>query len=227
MIELLRKKSWKYLTVGLLLYSVIAGLLVPVPAQLGILDESIRNLFYHVPMWFGMLALYFVGLVYSIKYLLTSAQRHDIIAIGFNRVGMLYCLLGLVTGMIWANYTWGKPWVADDPKLRGAAIGALIYAAYFILRMSIEDIDKKARFSAVYNILAYALLIPVLFILPNMSNTLHPGNDGNARFSSYDIDNNLRMVFYPAILGFIGLGTWLSSLFIRLDYSYYIYQTKS
>ncbi len=215
MLNLLSQSWWKFVTAILLLYVVVAGLMVPVPSQLGILDESIRNLFYHVPMWFGMLILYFIGLVYSIKYLMRTLPSDDVIAVGFNRVGMLFCILGLVTGMIWANYTWGKPWVADDPKLRGAAIGALIYAAYFILRMSVENKDTRARLSAVYNILAYALLIPVLFILPNMSNTLHPGNDGNARFSSYDIDNTLRLVFYPAILGFTGAGVWLASIDIK------------
>ncbi len=215
MLDLLSKPWWKFITALLLLYTVVAGMMVPVPAQLGILDESVRNLFYHVPMWFGMLLLYLIGVVYAIKYLLQNSRDYDIIALGFNRVGMLYCVLGLITGMIWANYTWGKPWVADDPKLRGAAIGALIYAAYFILRMTIENQDTRARLSAVYNILAYALLIPVLFILPNSSDTLHPGNGGNARFSSYDIDNMLRLVFYPAILAWIGVGAWLASIDIR------------
>ncbi len=226
MLNLLSQSWWKYLSAALLLYVVIAGMLVPVPSQLGILDESIRNLFYHVPMWFGMLILYFIALVYSIKFLMRSTPEDDAIALGFNRVGMLYCLLGLITGMIWANYTWGKPWVSDDPKLRGAAIGALIYASYFVLRMTVENKDTRARLSAVYNILAYALLIPVLFILPNMSNTLHPGNDGNARFSSYDIDNTLRAVFYPAIIAFTGIGAWLASIDIKSMISFQVIKSR-
>ncbi len=215
MLELLSHKWWKYLTALLLLYSVVAGFMIPVPNQLGILDETIRSVIYHVPMWFGMLFLYFVGVVYAIKYLMSNALQHDMIAIGFNRVGMLFCILGLTTGMIWANYTWGKPWVSDDPKLRGAAIGTLIYAAYFILRMSIENIETRAKLSAIYNILAYALLIPVLFILPSMSNSLHPGVDDNAQFSELDLNNTIRMVFYPSVIAFIGVGVWLASLDIR------------
>ena len=72
-------------------------------------------------------------------------------------------MLGLATGMIWANYTWGASW-SNDPKQLGVAIALLIYLAYFVLRNSMTDIDKRARVSAVYNIFAYFIYIPIMLV---------------------------------------------------------------
>jgi heme exporter protein C len=92
--------------------------------------------------------------------------------------GILFGVVGCATGSIWARYTWGT-WWTNDVKLNGAAIGLLIYFAYAILRGSFEDEQQKARISAIYNIFAIALLIPLLIILPRMTDSLHPGNGGN------------------------------------------------
>ena len=86
-------------------------------------------------------------------------------------------MLGLVTGAIWANFTWGAPW-SNDPKQIGVAIGLLIYLAYLVLRNSLLDIDKRARIAAVYNIFAYFIYLPLIMILPRMVESLHPGGKG-------------------------------------------------
>ncbi len=117
--------------------------------------------------------------------------------------------------MAWARFTWGAWWV-NDPKLNGAAIGMLIYCAYLILRSSLEDEQQRARISAIYNIFAFSTLIPLLFILPRLTDSLHPGNGGNPGFSNYDLDNNMRIVFYPAVIGWILLGVWLTQLGVRI-----------
>ena len=125
-------------------------------------------------------------------------------------------LLGLTTGMLWGNYTWGSPW-PDDPKIHGAAVTVLIYLAYFILRSGITDIEKKARISASYNIFAYVLLVIFLIIYPRIAPSLHPGNGGNPGFNTYDLNSEMRKVFYPAILGWILLGVWLAQLKSRVS----------
>jgi heme exporter protein C len=129
---------------------------------------------------------------------------------------MVLGVLGLITGAEWATYTWGKPW-SNDIKQILAAIALLIYAAYFILRSSIDDLDKKARVSAVYNIFAYTMLFPTLFIIPRLYESLHPGGEGNPALDQQDIDPLMRMVFWPAVLGWTLLGVWISTLFIRLQ----------
>jgi heme exporter protein C len=128
---------------------------------------------------------------------------------------MVLGILGLVTGAVWATFTWGEPW-SNDIKQILAAIALLIYAAYFILRSSIEDIDKRARVSAVYNIFAYAMLFPTLFILPRLYDSLHPGGEGNPAMNQNDIDPLMRSIFWPAVLGWTLLAVWITSLYIRI-----------
>jgi len=206
---------WKILSIVCLIYAIVAGMLLPVPAR-RIVNESIRNLYYHVPMWFSMMVLMTVSVIYSIRYLRSSKLEYDISSRHFASTGMLLGLLGIITGAIWANYTWGAPW-SNDIKQILAAVALLIYAAYFVLRSSIEDIDKKARVSAVYNIFAYTMLFPTLFIIPRLYESLHPGGEGNPAISQQDIDPLMRIVFWPAVLGWTLLGVWITSLHIRLQ----------
>lgn len=211
----MKKSWWKILSVVCLLYAFVAGMLMPVPAR-PIVNESIRNLYYHVPMWFGMMILMSVSVVYSILYLRHSKLSYDIKGSRFASTGMLFGMQGIVTGAIWANYTWGQPW-SNDIKQILAAIALLIYAAYFILRSSIDDIDKRARVSAVYNIFAYTMLFPTLFIIPRMYESLHPGGEGNPAINQNDIAPMMRIIFWPAVLGWTLLGVWISQLYIRIQ----------
>jgi heme exporter protein C len=117
--------------------------------------------------------------------------------------------------MVWANYTWGTPW-HGDPKQNGSAITALIYLAYFILRGSLDNQEQRARLSSVYSIFAFAAMIPLIFIIPRLTSSMHPGSGGNPGFNMYDLDSSMRRVFYPAVIGWILLGVWISSLLIRI-----------
>lgn len=205
---------WKTAAVILIFYSIIGGLLFEVP-ELPILNESIRNLHFHVTMWFAMIALFSYGFYGSIKYLATGAEKWDLASVESNNTGVFFGVLGLLTGMVWAKYTWGEPW-PSDPKLNSAAIAMLVYLAYLVLRGSIDEDQKRARISAVYNIFAYPIMIALLFVLPRMTDSLHPGNGGNPGFSSYDLDSRLRGVFYPAVLGWILLGIWIMQIRLRI-----------
>ncbi|MEX2511871.1 MAG: cytochrome c biogenesis protein CcsA [Cyclobacteriaceae bacterium] len=205
---------WKILAVLLLAYTLIAGLLIDVP-RLPILNETIRGLFFHVSMWFGMILMLVVAVYYSIKFLRTGELKDDDMAVEFTNAAILFGVLGIITGMVWAKFTWGAYWT-NDPKLNGAAIGLLMYFAYLVLRNSLSDIFQKARISAVYSIFAFAAFIPLIFILPRLTDSLHPGNGGNPGFNAYDMDSNLRKVFYPAVIGWTLLGAWLSTVNVRV-----------
>ncbi|MFT4060769.1 MAG: cytochrome c biogenesis protein CcsA [Edaphocola sp.] len=211
----MRKIWWKVLCVLLLGYSIVGGFLMPVPA-LPIIHESIRNLYFHVPMWFGMMFLFGISLVYAIRYLRSGNLKDDIFSLQFINIGLVFGCLGLVTGMEWANFTWGEPW-SNDPKQLGAALSILTYFAYLALRGALPDFEKRARISAVYNIFAFALMIPFIWILPSLTDSLHPGSGGNTGFNTYDLDNGMRMVFYPAVSGWILFGVWMATLVIRVQ----------
>ena len=165
-------------------------------------------------MWFGMIILLFASVIFSLRYLRTGIKDFDTRAAEFANVGVLFGIFGILTGMIWAQFAWGQ-WWSGDPQQNGAAIGLLIYLAYFVLRGSLEDDGQKARISAVYNIFAFAALVPLLFILPRMTDSLHPGSGGNPGFNAYDLDSRLRMIFYPAVIGWTLLGVWITSIRIR------------
>jgi heme exporter protein C len=107
--------------------------------------------------------------------------------------------------------------VAREPKLIGAAIALLVYAAYLVLRDSIQDIDKRARISAVYNIFAFAMLFPSIWIIPRLLDSLHPGgSEGNPALDPGSASANMRLVFYPAIAGWTLIGVWIATLKIRM-----------
>ncbi|HSY61393.1 MAG TPA: cytochrome c biogenesis protein CcsA [Cytophaga sp.] len=205
---------WKLLAFILLIYSATMGLLGNVP-RLAILNETIRNLYFHVPMWFAMTLFLLIASVYSIVFLRTGDLKHDRITVEFTRTGMFFGVLGLLTGMMWAKFTWGTYWT-KDPKLNAAAIAMLIYTAYMILRDAIADEDKKARITAVYNIFAFPAFMALIYIMPRLTDSLHPGNGGNPGFNAYDRDREMNMIFYSSIIGFMLLGTWITTLRIRL-----------
>ena len=211
----MKKNWWKILCVVLLLYVVIGGLLIEVP-RLHILNESIRNVFFHAALWLSMMTILLASCVCSIGYIIKPLEIRDTAAVEFAKAGILLGVLGLVTGMIWAKFTWGSAW-SGDPKQNNAAIVMLIYVAYLVLRGSLKDPQQRSRISAVYNILAFATLIPLLYILPAQTDSLHPGSGGNATFGDIDLDNRLRAVFYPAVIGWTLLGVWFSTLGIRIQ----------
>jgi heme exporter protein C len=207
-------KNWlKILAVVLLFYVHIAGLLFAVP-RLDILNETVRALYFHVPMWFGMVLLFVVSLYYAIRYLVAPTPEMDRKSVEYANVGLAFGILGMITGMLWANYTWGSPW-HGDPKQNGAAIALLVYLAYFVLRGSIDNQEQKARLSAVYNIFAFAAMIPLIFIIPRLQDSLHPGSGGNPGFNAYDLDNRMRAIFYPAVIGWFLIGLWIVTLRVR------------
>lgn len=208
-------KTWlKILAIALLFYLHIGGLLFDVP-RLNIVNETVRATYFHVPMWFGMVFLYSLSLYNAIQYLRKPLAEYDKRSEAFANVGLTFGLLGIVTGMIWANYTWGSPW-HGDPKQNGAAIACLVYLAYFVLRGSLENHEQRARLGAVYNIFAFAAMVPLIFIIPRMTSSMHPGSGGNPGFNMYDLDSRMRLVLYPAVAGWFIIGYWMASLRIRL-----------
>lgn len=194
----------------------------------GHLAESIRNTYFHVSLWFAMMFVFIAAVTYAVKYLIRSRkgsdesftvvsfrEKADYWSVAFTSVGMLFGVLGLLTGAVWAKYTWGSYW-SWDIKQFTTLIALLIYAGYFILRASFPDPEQRARLGAAYNIFAFVCLIPLIYILPRLSgNSLHPGAAGNPAFGGEDLDNTMRMVFYPIIIGWTLIGFWMAGVNYR------------
>lgn len=166
-------------------------------------------------MWFSMIILLTISVVYSVKYISKQNIEDDFIAVECANMGIILGLLGCATGATWAKFTWGQYW-PNDAKLNGAAIGVMMYFAYAILRNGIDDQQKRAKVSAIYNIFSFPIFIVLVFILPRINDSLHPGNGGNPAFGKYDLDSNMRMIFYPAVIGWALLAWWIASLNFRI-----------
>lgn len=185
-----------------------------IPFQPNIL-ETIRNLMFHVPMWFAMFFIMGLGFVASLQFMLSGDIRFDQRADAAARTGLTFGVLGLLTGAVWARFTWGAWWVSD-PQLNGALVTVLVYSGYRILRASTGDDDRLPRLAAAYNVFAFILLVVLLMILPKYSESLHPGKDGSPGFNTYDLDNTLRLMFYPAVIGWGMLCYWIYTLRLRM-----------
>lgn len=204
---------WKILGCILILYSFIAGYLISVPA-LPILNETIRVVFFHVPMWIAMFAVFFISVIFSIRYLSTGKEEHDLVAVECVNTGLIFFILGTVSGMFWAYVTWGEAW-SNDPKQNSVAITFLVYCAYLVLRNSIDDDQKRAKISSIFNIFAFPIMIVLIIILPRMTDSLHPGNGGNPAFSDFT-DPNIKIVLRPAMIGWTLIAIWVASLRYRI-----------
>ena len=193
-------------------FTPATGFTFPYRALLG---ESIRNQYFHVSLWFALMLLMLGAAVEAGLFLKNGRVEHDLKSEALTRAGLLFGLLGLATGMIWANYTWGAPW-SGDVKQNMTAIALLIYLAYFVLRASVQSEQQAQRVGAAYNLFAFAMLIPLLYVIPRMRESLHPGAGGNPGFGGEDLDSTMRAVFYPGIIGFTLVGLWLAQLWWRV-----------
>ncbi len=215
MIGFLKHSWWKVLCISILIYVIIGGFLFDAP-EMPVIRQTIRNVYFHVGMWFAMIFILFMGMVNSIMFLRTNKLKYDIKAISMVNTGLIFGTLGLITGMIWAQNTWGAFWV-NDPKLNGAAIGMLVYLAYLVLRASVEDEDKRARLSAVYSIFAFVMFFLFIMVIPRLaSSSIHPGLGGNPALATGDLDPSMRKIFWPAAIGWIILSFWIAEIIFRL-----------
>lgn len=206
-------KVWKYVVAVWMTVVISAGFLISIP-HIPILEETARNLFLHVPMWFTMMIAFMMAFYYSIRYLNDEKIDWDRKAETATAVGLLFGICGLLTGSLWARFTWGTWWTFAEPRMNLSALAMLIFVAYFILRSAFNDREKRAKISAVYNIFGVTTIPFLLYIIPRQLPSLHPGAEGNPAFSDLTAPE-LRLIFYPAVIGFMGLAFWIMDIVNR------------
>lgn len=143
---------------------IVAGLYMafmyaPTEVNMGLVY---RIFFFHL----GAVASGFVGVllvaVAGIVYLRTNSRAWDRVAEASAEIGVLFTLITLVSGSIWARPIWGV-WWTWDPRLTSYLILFLIYIAYLMLRASARDDPRVARFSAVFGIIG-AVNVPIVIV---------------------------------------------------------------
>jgi heme exporter protein C len=192
---------------------IAAAFLWPEPAQ-GFIGESSRIVFFHVPCaWTSSLA-FLVAAGYSLAFLVRRNAWHDDIAAAAVRIGLLFGVLTLVTGSLFANIMWGS-WWNWDPRESSYLLLVFLYAAYLFLRSAIEDPDRRARIAAVYALFSAVLMPFLVFVAPRVTASLHPQTIINPQ-GRILMDQPTKIVFFAALFGFSGLFLWLLSLEARV-----------
>jgi heme exporter protein C len=214
-----KPRYWVRIAIAIWMTAVIIGaFLLPIP-RINILEHTARHLYFHVPMWFAMMAAFFLSAFYSIRVLSKNRQIDDIRASQAAMVGMFFGIFGVATGIVWSRFTWytgSGRWWNNDPKQVMAVVQILIYAAYFVLRSSFDEPERRGKVAAVYNLFSAASIPFLLFVVPRQMQSLHPGAEGNPAFD--EITHPLmRAVFYPAVIGFIAIFWWMYTQRVRLE----------
>lgn len=174
---------------------MISGLVLiffytPVEETMGM----VQKLFYfHVAStWMGMLG-FLLAVVASIAYVSSRDMKWDAMAVAGNEIGMVFVLIGIITGSIWAKPIWNTWWTWDS-RLTTTLIMELIYASYFILRGSLNESRQRARFSAIYSIAGF-ITVPLTFLSIRIFRSIHPVIIGSTTTSSGMFAMSARMQF--------------------------------
>ena len=175
-----RPRALTILTVVTVIAVAIGLFLALVYADMDIEQGQVQRIFYiHMPVFFGAFIAFSATVVGGIMYLRNRQVKWDTLALAGVEVGLVLALINLVTGAIWARPIWNT-WWTWDPRLTSAAIMALTYAAYLMLRAGIENPDARRRFASVYGIVAITTALLTLLIIRFVPDTIHPAAIGNS-----------------------------------------------
>ena len=173
-----------------------------------------RIIYFHIATaWVGFLA-FFVTFAAGIAYLRTQKRKWDIVALSSAEIGTVFMFGVLLSGSLWARPAWGTWWVWDE-RLTISLVQFLVYVGYLMLRTSVQDPVRRARFAAVYGIVAF-ISVPINFIAIRMWRTQHPLMFGS---SGGGLGPNMMFAFFFSLLAF---SLWYVTLMwhrIRLERS--------
>jgi len=192
---------------------VAAAFLWPEPAK-GFLGESSRIVFFHVPCaWTAALA-FLVAAGYSVAWLVKRQPHFDEVAEAAVRLGLLFSVLTLVTGSLFAKIMWGSYW-NWDPRESSYLLLVFLYSAYLFLRAAVDDPERRARIGSAYAVFAAVLMPFLVFVAPRVTASLHPQTVINPQ-GKILMDTPTRTVFFTALAAFTALFFWMLEIQSRL-----------
>jgi heme exporter protein C len=165
--------------------------------------QAQRIFYFHVSSaWVGFLA-WFVAAYAAVRYLRSRDPKWDRLGFASAEIGVMFMVMMLLSGMLWARPTWNAWWTWDY-KLTLSLLQFLLFVAYLVLRSGIDHPEKRARFAAVYTVLG-SITIPLNFVVSRvLENSVHPtvfGDSVNGRQQGdFGLANDMRIVFYISAL---------------------------
>ena len=143
----------------------------PVDANQGL---SQKIFYFHVPIALTAYAFFAWGAWKALRVLWKRDEAADLESYVAIHQGVIFGVLTLVTGSIWAKISWGVWWAWSSNQLVLFLVLFLFYAAYFMLRYSVDPGPQRANLCAVYALFGVAL-IPVSFLAIRLANDfIHP-----------------------------------------------------
>ena len=184
-----------------------------------VMGEVQRVFYFHVAAgWVGALA-FVVAALAGILYLARSDRRWDRVGLASVEVGIVFTLINIVSGSIWARPIWNT-WWTWDPRLVTATVMELIYIAYVMLRQGLDDPDRRARFGAVYAIIGF-MSVPLTFLSIRIWRTIHPvviGSGDPTAEGTFDMTPKMLQAFLFSLLTFTFVYATLLWHRIRLEH---------
>jgi len=195
--------------------AVIAASFLWSPPASGFIGESSRIVFFHVPCaWVASLAFLISG-YWSVRFLRSRDLEHDMKAAVAVRQGLLFTVLATVSGAIFAKVMWGAYW-NWDPRQVSITVLLFIYAAYLVLRSSVDDPLRRGHLSAVYAIFAFITMPFFVFIIPRLYFSLHPDTFINAQ-GKIEMGGRILVTFLASLAGFTAFFLMMYRLECRLE----------
>jgi heme exporter protein C len=188
------------LTIALLVFALIVS---PPEVQQA---DSVRLFYIHVPSAIVSLYLAFsITLVGSIMYLWKQSIFWDLMAGAAAEIGVLFCAITLVTGMLWGKPTWGVYW-QWDPRLTSTTVSFLLYIGYLAVRKLELPPEVRRRRAAILGIISFANLIIVRYSV-EWWRSLHQGTTLDP--IDTQLDDTMLFSFLLGVLAMIAIGGWL------------------
>jgi heme exporter protein C len=131
----------------------------PVELQMGIVQKIF---YFHVPSAYAMYVGFTLAMIGSVGYLWKRDARFDALAVAGAEVGLLFCVVVLITGPLWARNAWGTYWTWD-PRLTTTLLAAMIFASFVALRSIGAAGEAEKRFASALGIVGF-------FLLPEINN---------------------------------------------------------
>ena len=189
--------------VAILVLAAAAYLALVFAPEEAVMGQVQRVFYFHVATaWTALLGFIAAG-VAGVAYLVTKDEKWDIVEIAAIEISLVFFLITIALGSIWARPIWNS-WWTWDPRLTTAAVTELIYIAYFMLRQGIEDPGRRARFGAVYTIIG-AVSAPVTFFAIRLFRTIHPvviGSGDPSAQGTFAMVPGMKVAFFFALFAF-------------------------
>lgn len=176
--------------------------LVFAPKEL-VMGDVQRVFYFHLGTAWTALIGFILAAVFSVVFLITKDLKWDRYQVAAIEVSLVFFLITIVLGSIWARPAWNT-WWTWDPRLTTAAVTELIYVAYFMLRQGIDDPDRRARFGAVYALIG-GLSAPITFFAIRLFRTIHPvviGGTNPEADGGFSMTADMRTAFFFALFAF-------------------------